>query len=264
MTLQCRTYSYDALPMNFQPVKYVINRFILRRQSLIAPTAHLGLQLRVKTEDVVGRHLYKYGTHEPATSEFLKHYLKFQDGDVAIDIGANIGWYSLILDRIAGERKVDIFAFEPDPTNFDLLTENISRNSATRVSIVQCAVADVTGHQTLHLYNKSNRGRHSLLAIHDGETVDVNTVTLDEFWKSSSLGARLPRFIKMDIEGFEFMALRGATSVLSRCPMVMLEYSPGYMKAASIAPGELVDLMLGQGFNLRSSDKQTDLFWLRD
>lgn len=132
------------------------------------------------------------------------------------------------------------------------------------MSIVQCAVADVTGHQTLHLYNKSNRGRHSLLAIHDGETVDVNTVTLDEFWKSSSLGARLPRFIKMDIEGFELMALRGATSVLSRCPMVMLEYSPGYMKAASIAPGELVDLMLGQGFNLRSSDKQTDLFWLRD
>ncbi len=266
--------------MNIQPAKYVINRFILRRQSLIAPTAHFNLQLRVKTEDVVGRHLYKYGAHEPATTEFLKRYLKFQDDDVAIDIGANIGWYSLILDKIAEKRNVDVFAFEPDPTNFFLLEENISRNSATGVKTVQSAVADVSGHQTLHLYNKSNRGRHSLLAIHEGETVDVDAIALDEFWESRSLGDRVPRFIKMDIEGFELMALRGATSVLNRCPMVMLEYSPGYMKAASIEPGDLLDLMLGQGFKahalidgqlepvdvdaLRSSEKHTDLFWLRD
>jgi FkbM family methyltransferase len=266
--------------MNFQAVKYFINRFVLRRQSLIAPATHFGLDLHVKTEDVVGRHLYKYGAHEPATTEFLEHFLKLEDGDVVVDIGANIGWYSLIFDRIAGERTVDVFAFEPDPVNFALLTKNISRNLATHVSAVQSAVADVTGNQTLYLYKKSNRGRHSMLAIHDGESVDVETVTLDEFWDSRSLGDRVPRFIKMDIEGFELMALSGATGVLSRCPMVMLEYSPGYMQAASLVPGDLLDLMLGLGFEahalvegklqaldadtLRSSSGQVDIFWLRE
>lgn len=265
--------------MNYQPLRYVIKRFILRCDSLIAPTSHYGMHLHVKTEDVIGRHLYKYGAHEPASTDFLKRFLTFDDGDVILDVGANVGWYSLLFDRIAGSRRVDIFAFEPEPTNFALLDENISRNGARHVTSVRCAVADVAGVRTLHLFDKSNRGRHSLLAIHPGETVDVATVALDEFWESLRLGARVPRFIKMDIEGFELMALRGASKVLSRCPLVMLEYSPAYMKAGSLEPADLVDLMTGHGFvahmlddgqlmrvgpaALLSSDRHVDLFWLR-
>jgi FkbM family methyltransferase len=265
--------------MNFQPAKYVINRFILQRKSLIAPTAHFDLSLRVRTEDVVGRHLYKYGAHEPATTEYLKEHLQLRDGDVVLDVGANIGWYSLIFDRIASSKSVDIFAFEPDPTNYALLCENVSRNSADHVHTQQLAVADVEDTLQLHLYGKSNLGRHSLLDIHEGETVDVQTVILDRFWVAQGLGDRTPRFIKMDIEGFELMALRGAANVLSRCPMVMLEYSPGYMTAASITPAELIDLMLSHGFLanvledgalvpqdadvLKASERHIDLFWTK-
>ena len=119
--------------MDTRPVKYILNRYLLQKKTLIAKTDHFDIQLRVRTEDVVGRHLYKYGAHEANTTEFLKGHLEFQDGDVVFDIGANIGWYSLLLNELAGERDVDIFACEPDPTNYGLLDENITRNSADHV-----------------------------------------------------------------------------------------------------------------------------------
>lgn len=265
--------------MAIQSLKYVFNRFILRRDTLTATTPKYGLELRVKTEDVVGRHLYKYGAHEPETTDFLRENLKLQDGDVVLDVGGNIGWYSLILDRMAGAHDVAIYSFEPDPTNFALLQENVARNSAKHVISIQAAIADSKGRMTLHLFGKSNRGRHSLLAIHDGETIDIDTLTMDGFWSDQGLGQRTPRFIKMDIEGFELMALQGATAVLDRCPLVMLEYSPSYMKTAKLRPSDLIDLMLERGFQpnvlqhgqlqpaiaseLKTSDQHVDLFWTR-
>ena len=266
--------------MAIQSLKYVINRFLLRRDTLTAPTPEYGLRLRVKTEDVVGRHLYKYGVHEPDASNYLLANLALQPGDVVFDIGGNIGWFSLLLSKIANETPVDIFSFEPDPTNFGLLKENISLNNATSITPIQAAVAQESGTMTLHLFGKSNRGRHSLLAIHEGDTIDIRTTTLDEFWQERKLGERVPRFIKMDIEGFELMALKGASAVLARCPMVMLEFSPTYMRAAALDPAELIDLMSGHGFRpnelrdgrlhpleagqLKTTEQHIDIFWLRD
>lgn len=265
--------------MSLRSIKYIVNRYLLRRDTLLAKSDLYDLQLAVKTEDVVGRHLYKYGAHERETTDFLIQTLQLADNDIVLDIGANLGWYSLIFDRMAGAHDIDIYAFEPEPTNFALLENNVARNRAGHIRAQQLAVADEPGQMTLHMYKSSNRGRHSLLAIHDGQTVDVQTVTLDGFWEAEGLGDRVPRFIKMDIEGFELMALRGASNVLRRCPMVMLEYTPEAMRAVSLDPGHMLDLMGGQGFapqvlkggrlegidieSLRSSSDQVDLFWTR-
>lgn len=269
----------NANRVNYRALKYIVNRFILRRESLIAVTSRYGIELHVKTEDVIGRHLYKYGAHDPDSTHFLRRFVTLERNDVVLDIGANIGWYSLILDRMAGDLAVDIFAFEPESTNFSLLEENIARNGAKHVTAMRTAIADSAGVRHLHLFKASNRGRHSLLPIHDGDTVLVDTVGLDEFWDRMRLGRRIPRFIKMDIEGYELVALRGASKVLARCPLVMLEYSPGYMSAGSLQPRELLDLMSGHGFTahrlesgrlnrvdkceLLSSDTHGDLFWMR-
>lgn len=265
--------------MNFQGVKYVVNRRLLGRKSLLARTRYFDLQMQVMADDVIGRHLYKYAAHDSTNTDFLIDYLEFEDGDVALDIGANIGWFSLIIDRIAAGKQVDIFGFEPDPTNFHLFQQNISANGAANVRAQQCAVADVAGILQLHLYGSKNLGRHSLLDIHGGDTVDVETVILDDFWESQGLSERVPRFIKIDVEGFELMALRGAPKILARCPLVMMEYSPGFMKSASIDPAELLDLMYAHSLQphrledgklagvtrdeLVASERHVDLFWLK-
>lgn len=265
--------------MDLRAAAYIANRFLLRRRHLTAKADHFDLRLRVRTTDVIGRHIYKYGAHEPATTAYLKRSLAIRDGDVLLDVGANIGWYSLILDRIAGAARADIYAFEPDPENFALLGENRSLNGASHLHPIPLGVADRTGTRELHLFGGSNRGRHSVLPIHEGSTIEISTITLDEFWDREGLGDRIPRFLKMDIEGFELPALRGAREILRRCPLVMLEYSPRYMRAADMEPSELLDFMADAGFapsvlvdgelapaeraTLLADDRHVDLFWTR-
>lgn len=261
-----------------QSLKFVAHRHLLGSKTLNARAPEFGLDLKVKARDVIGRHIYKYGAHDPVMTRFLKEVLELHPGDVVLDIGANIGWYSMILNSMA-PGGVDIFAFEPHPDNLALLRENISRNSASQVTVVPCAVSDHPGEEDLFVYGGANTGRHSLLPINDGERIKIRTVTLDDFWAEQELGERTPRFIKVDIEGYELVALRGGPGVLSRCPTVLFEYSPKFMTKAGLAPAELLDLMYGMGFDctqvdegrkapvtrdlLLSADRQVNLLWQR-
>lgn len=226
---------------------YLVQRWILRRPFLVARSPALGLRFKVKTEDVVGRHLYKYQVHELLLSNFLLEYLKFEPGDVVLDIGANIGWYSMLLGQQVPE-GVDIFAFEPDPLNFELLQHNLALNQMTRVTAIKKALAEEEGIKHLYRHASSNLGRHSLLQLQDGESIEVNTTSLDCFWDMQGLGSRMPRFIKIDIEGYELLALRGARKILERCPALLCEFSPDYMRRGGIDPADLVTLLTGHGF----------------
>lgn len=225
---------------------YVLQRFVLQRAYLTAHAAVFDLSFRVRAEDVVGRHIYKYGLHEPAMTQWLLDNLSLQDGDVVIDIGANIGWYSLLCARLADARDVSIIAFEPDPLNHELLRSNVQRNRAV-VACEPLALADVNGAATLHQHSHSNRGRHSLLPINAVGSTEIETRRLDDYWSAQMFGDRVPRLIKIDIEGFELMALRGATKTLARCPLLIIEFSPSYMRKGNLDPADLRDLLLERG-----------------
>lgn len=259
-------------------LSYLINRWILRRPFLEGRVPELNLRFKVKTEDVVGRHIYKYQVHEPVMSQFLVEHLKIEPGDVVIDIGANVGWYSLLLARLAPD-DAKIFAFEPDPLNFELLEHNIRLNKTTKITAIQKALAAEDGIQTLYQHDSNNLGRHSLLHLQDGNAVDVKATSLDKFWNENDLGSRVPRFIKIDIEGYELVALRGGGEVLRRCPALLCEYSPDYMRQGGLDPADLIDLLVGHGFRphaitttgleaiaaetLPALTQVTDLFWQR-
>ena len=259
-------------------LNFLLHRHLLGSDTLDARAPEYGLDLKVKVRDVIGRHIYKYGAHDPILTRFLKQTLTLQPGDVVLDIGANIGWYSLTLNSMAPQ-GVDIFAFEPHPSNLALLRENLRRNSASMVTVVPCAVSDHPGEQDMFAYAGENTGRHSLLPINDGQRIRIRTVTLDEFWVERDLRNRVPRFIKIDIEGYELVALRGGLEVLKRSPTVLFEYSPKFMLDAGLAPMELLDMMYGLGFqctrvdegqktpitreSLLGDDHQMNLLWER-
>jgi FkbM family methyltransferase len=250
-------------PVWLQSLKFIVHRHLLHSDTLDARAPEFGLDLKVKTADVIGRHIYKYGAHDPVMTRMLQRLLVLQREDVVLDIGANIGWYSLVLQSMAPD-GVRIFAFEPHPGNLALLQENVRRNSASSVTVVPCAVSDHPGQEELFVYGGSNTGRHSLLPINDGESIKIRTVTLDQFWSDQGLGQRIPRFIKIDIEGYELVALRGGPGVLKRCPAVLLEYSPKFMLAAGLAPAELLDFMYGLGFDCAMVDNGIEVPVTRD
>ncbi|HWH79239.1 MAG TPA: FkbM family methyltransferase, partial [Candidatus Binatus sp.] len=160
-------------------------------------------------------------------------------GMVVLDIGAFVGWYALLAARQVGDRG-KVYAFEPDPRNYELLCENLQLNKVHgRVIPLPRAVSDSPGVQQLFLHG-GDQSRSSLIPSDGGEkTTRVTTVVLDDF-----LDRNLQiDVIKMDIEGGEVNALRGMRGLLARAaPTVKLfvECNPGSLEWAGESAQSLI------------------------
>ncbi len=231
-------------------------------QALEVDTRVPGMRMVALPTDDIGRHVIRDGAHELENSAWILEHVQFRDDDVALDIGANIGWHSCLLDRLA-KGACDIFSFEPEPLNFAMLSKNIVLNRSTHVHPQNLALGEHAGSIDLYLYKDSNRGRHSVLPVHGGNKIQVPVTRLDTWWHGQSLGARRLRFIKIDIEGYELPALHGAGELLQRCETLMLEYSPAYMRKANLNPVALLQLLGQAGFRIctlsNGSLMQTDV-----
>jgi len=229
--------------------RYQIARVFRRNQPLVSARSVNGLRFACLPSDAVGRWIYRCGLYEAHILTCLKKNLRFDVDDLAIDIGANIGWYSCIFGSILRDRG-QVIAIEPEPRNLQLLQKNIQLNNLANIEAIQCAASDQPGTLSLHLYKSSNRGRHSVLPIYAGPTIKIPAARLDDLLEQRGLGSRTVAILKIDIEGYEAIALRGATRALSRCRLALVEWSPNYMLNGGIEPAELADLLLISGFSL--------------
>ncbi len=258
--------------------RYLWQRRVSRPETIVAPARYCGMRFEARTADRHARKLSKYGIHEPVISAWIVEHLRLRSGDVVLDVGANIGWYSVLCDRLA-EPGVAIFAFEPDPENAALLRRNLERNHAARVQLVTAAVSDSEREATLHRFGGGNRGQHTLLPLYSGDDIQVKTTTLDHFWSRAGLGMRRLRLLKIDIEGHEAAAMRGGADVLGRCELLLMEYSPRFLRAAELdveeplrlpsAAGLKPHVFAGTGLTattleeLRQVSGQVNLAWMR-
>jgi FkbM family methyltransferase len=154
--------------------------------------------------------------YEPFQSAVVLQNVRL--GDVVVDVGANIGYYTLLLARHVGPQG-KVYAFEPDPANFALLKRNVERNGYSNVVLVPKAVADRNGAAQL-FRSRDNQGDHRLhAACEERPAVDVETIRLDDYFTDASVRLSL---IKMDIQGAEGQALAGMRQVLARSPEVRI------------------------------------------
>jgi FkbM family methyltransferase len=161
-----------------------------------------------------------------------------RSGMVVVDIGAFVGWYSLLAARQVGERG-KVYAFEPDPRNYALLIENLRVNQFdSRVTCLPQAVSNQTGVQ--RFFHGGDLNRNSLIPSTDEETSTmVPTVVLDEIL-DRSLQVDV---IKLDVDGAEVNALRGMRETLTRAaPTVKLfvECNPNSLRNAGESAQSLV------------------------
>lgn len=141
---------------------------------------------------------------EPSTwfEPEVYEWVDLKKGDIAIDLGAHRGWYTLYFSRKVGKTG-HVIAVEPCPQNLAFLHENIRLNSLCNVEVIPCAVSDKQGNAQLIIGNHS--GRHTLMLSTNGETekIRVSTITLDDIL--SDLGKI--DLVKIDIEGAELVVL---------------------------------------------------------
>ena len=225
-------------------LSYIFNRFVLNKEYLVGYSEKFNLRVKFKTEDGGGRHIYKRSTYENDISEFLAYNLNLRKGDTFLDVGANIGWYSLLISSFYPE--TNIFSFEPDPINIYCLKYNRNINQAFQISIVEKAISNKCEKQQFYLYKNSNRGRNSLLPINDYKVITVDGITLDEFVKKNNI--EKIRMIKMDIEGFEYFALKGASEILPQVELLLMEFAPNYMRKGGVDPANLSDIINKNNF----------------
>lgn len=147
-----------------------------------------------------------------------------EPGMVACDIGANIGYISLLLAKRIGTNG-KVFAFEPLPSNQTRLQKNLDINLSSNIKMIGKAVADVSGKRQFLVHSSGAMGK--LQESNGRETqyqnsIDVESITLDEFVFKQ--GNPQPDLIKMDIEGAEGLALQGMTRVIQETqPLLLIE-----------------------------------------
>lgn len=186
-----------------------------------------------------------------------------------IDIGANIGYYSIILSKYYEK----ILAFEPAASSIDVFNRNVEINKAFNISLFTDALSDNTGIDIINLYE--NSGQNSIIRRKQENDEEINTIgtqtvkltTLDKKAKDIQInGARL---IKIDVEDFELKVLKGAENVIRTFnPFLVFEFSMNTSRDAGYKKEDILDLNFLQNnykyFGLSENYNDTKLHTVLD
>ena len=184
-------------------------------------------------------HLSVHESFEDLESEIMRKNVR--EGDLVLDIGANIGYYSLLLAKLVGGNG-KVYSFEPEPSNFALLKKNIEVNGYKNIIPIQKAVSESNRKIKFYL-EKENFGAHK---IHNSNkkmnSIEVDSVKLDSFFKNKK---QKINFIKMDIEGAEGKAIQGMQNLIktNKNLKIILEFTPVSLRECGVGPEELFKML---------------------
>jgi len=202
---------------------------------------------------VISFDLILNGIWEPIETNFFKREVK--ENDIVLDIGANIGYYTLLFARQVGTNG-RVYAFEPEPNNFSLLAQNVAINKYKNVITIDKAVSNINGCQKLFL-SASNIGDHRIYDSLDGRKyLEIDSIRLDDYFANFEEEITV---IKMDIQGAEYAALEGMQNLLKKNQKITLvtEFSPFHLKLAGLEPKLYLELIESLGFTLYIIEENT-------
>ena len=203
-----------------------------------------GLKIYAEGKSGIAKLLGVKGTYEEETTKLFSEILK--EGITVLDLGANIGYYSLLAGKQIGE-KGKVFAFEPWHESFSLLQKNIEVNGFKNIIPVAKAVSNQCGRQKLFL--ASDPGQHSLGGDANCESVEVDVTSVDEFVREQNISVDL---VKMDVEGAEMSVLEGMAETISKNPHIKIitEFVPEHLELNNCSPSAFLEKLFSYGFKL--------------
>ena len=169
-------------------------------------------------------------------------------GDTVVDIGANVGYYTLLGAKLVGD-KGRVFAFEPEPVSFALMERNVRLNGLTNVVLEQKAVSNKPGSLRLFL-NERNKGDARIYQPkgQEREFVDVEAVALDDYFADDA--GRID-YVKIDTQGAEGVILEGMVGLLGKHEgmRMAIEFWPYGLVDLGSDPEKFVELLASAGFH---------------
>lgn len=195
---------------------------------LLNPTEHIQQQL------------FWYGHYEKELGELLKKIVR--PGDVFLDLGANIGYFSLLV--AINSPSANIISFEPAKDLFHYMNDNISLNNIKNVSAINAAAGEINEEKDLFISSPDNSGMSSFHQPenYSGKKERVKVLSMDEWFKTSGLSKI--DIIKLDIEGSELAALKGMKEILQKQkPVLIVEVNPETLSMFNLRPSDIYDYL---------------------
>lgn len=198
--------------------------------------------------DFLFRHLYmllKKSTDATET-EVIKKIV--QKDDIVLDIGACMGYYTLIFAKLVGPQG-KVFAFEPEIKNFAILRKNVEKSNYQNVTLINKAVSCKTEKTKLYL-SDYHLADHRIYDSRDNRKfIEIEAIRLDEYFKNYNSKIN---FIKMDVQGSEERVIQGMLTLLQRNKKIkcLMEFWPAGLEKSGTNPQKFVNLLRENGFQI--------------
>ena len=234
---------------------HVVTPFLGWRKFTATARTSFGSRIECNVEDLIQRYIYYFGEWEPNLTRWIARRLS--RGDTFVDVGANIGYFSLLASALVGASG-KVVAIEASPDTFVKLTRNLASNSAANVRAVNIAASDREHSLTLFSAYAANSGMMS---------TNPDWAELYGFKANCQIPAaplatildareiQSARLIKIDVEGSEWSVIQGLLPILKSCRPeleVITEINPSVLERQGQTPETLIRTFRELGFHCYS------------
>lgn len=171
------------------------------------------------------------------------------DGDIFVDVGSNVGLFSLLASKYVGDTG-SVISFEPDPVSFKRLAENIELNKFKNLDIRNLGLSNEQGNLEFHIYNGGNDAWNSFAKddeLTSDTSISVPVSSLDQ--ELETIDKSKIKVVKIDVEGWEkFVLLGGQNFFREYAPIVLVEFTDLNAFNAGYGIHELFDIMTDWGY----------------
>ena len=211
-----------------------------------------GSIISANTRDTVGQYIFYFGVWEPNLTHWLRRRLL--PGDVFVDVGANVGYFTLLASQLVGDSG-KVIAVEAHPAIFASLQLNLRKNRTPNVRAVNCAVWDTEQMITVYTNPEDLPGQTTVSAAwadkyHLQPQSQVSASPLSAILQPEEIKAA--RVIKIDVEGAEWQVVSGMKSIMTSCRddvEIALEVNRKALEAEGKTPQNMLDLFREWGFH---------------
>ncbi len=203
------------------------------------------IKINLYKESILSRLIYN--GFEKDETDYVVSILS--EGDIFIDVGANIGLFSLIASKKVGDKGL-VISFEPSPTTFIRLVENVKLNNFNNIELRNIGLSDKADELTFYISQNGHDAWDSFAPRQDDrieKEIKILSSSLD--FELDSINKSLIKLIKIDVEGWEkFVLLGGKDFFINYNPIVMVEFTDENTFNAGYSVHEIYDLMQNWGY----------------
>ena len=233
--------------------KRILNPYLTWRSYSTVATTTFGAKVAVSLPDLIQSRIYFFGVWEPHLTQFVRDTLS--EGDYFVDVGANIGYFSLLASSLVGPRG-KVFSVEASPSIFQKLQANIAMNKSANIAAFNMAASDREGTLSIYLGSDHNLGSTTTVASVASNGGQKLEAVIPAGPLPAIIGAEnllKARMIKIDVEGAEPSVIRGIGALLKEFgdeTEWVIEISPGWSDQTGDETAELLASFREAGYKL--------------